>query len=313
MACFEIKCYLLWSLIVMISLIMKIFSYIKNNLLFSSLFSAAILMIFITISLYVDKFGIGYWDSVEAWGQTGDFFGGILNPTFTFFSFLLLIYTISQNKKVIELSNSQLHISNQQLKISSDELAATRVEMEGSKNALQEQSIALKQQNFENTFFNLIRLYHDAVNTLEINPHGNIQKGRNCFKYLHGKLRFEFNLLNAVNLPVTMKIEKAYGEFLDKHGSQLIYPFMNIYAILRFIDDALIGNKRLYIRILMSQFSPQELALFFYHTLHSEGNIRFGGFIEKYSLLQNLDKDMLFYGNAHYDLYGSSAYKQQEI
>lgn len=265
---------------------------------------------FSAIYSFFSAFDLKDLSGIDKFGQTGDFFGGILNPTFTFLGFGFLVYTITQNRENIKISNQQLDISNHQLKISSDALEATRIEMEGSKKALEEQSTALKQQNFENTFFNLIKLYHESITILETNSHGKIDRGRDCFLHFHTNLRQAFNNEQNNNYGSELKkIEKVYQFFLDKkEGRQLIYPFINIYAIIRFIDESSIANKRLYIRILMSQFSSKELAIFFYHSLHSDGRKRFHDFIEKYGLLQNLDKDMLFYGNVHLSLYSDSAY-----
>jgi len=41
---------------------------------------------------------------IEIWGQTGDFFGGVLNPFFTFVGLLFVGITIIQNQQALNQS-----------------------------------------------------------------------------------------------------------------------------------------------------------------------------------------------------------------
>lgn len=47
-------------------------------------------------------------DSIEHWGQVGDFFGGVLNPVLAFASFVALLYTIKLQSKEMEESRHEL-------------------------------------------------------------------------------------------------------------------------------------------------------------------------------------------------------------
>jgi hypothetical protein len=103
-------------------------------------------------------------------------------------------------------------------------------------------------------------------------------------------------------------IQSAYKNFLkDEINSHIMNPIMNIYTIIRFIDESPFSAKQFYIRVLTSQFSPHELVLFFYHALHSEGSARFREYILKYGMLQNLERQNL-YNYQHFVLYEKSAY-----
>lgn len=75
---------------------------------------------------------LGFNDYPAAFGQMGDFFGGLLNPVLAFSSFIALLYTI--------------FIQTKQLEISRKELIATRAELKASIEAQQESSRALKGQ-----------------------------------------------------------------------------------------------------------------------------------------------------------------------
>lgn len=69
------------------------------------------------------------------WGAMGDFFGGILNPIFSFLGLVMLLATLVQNQKELELS---------------------RNELKESTAALAAQATTLERQRFEDTFFSLL-------------------------------------------------------------------------------------------------------------------------------------------------------------
>ncbi|MCX9465821.1 hypothetical protein IG524_17795, partial [Vibrio cholerae] len=111
------------------------------------------------LGTFIDNFGIGYWDSLEKWAQTGDFFGGVLNPIFAFLSLILIAYTLTQNKqaliqsrKAIEQSEKALAQNELALKTGNRELELSRIEYSKSVKALKEQVEQFNFQRFENTF-----------------------------------------------------------------------------------------------------------------------------------------------------------------
>ncbi|TDR31365.1 putative phage abortive infection protein [Hydromonas duriensis] len=78
-------------------------------------------------------------------GTVGDFFGGLLGPTFSFLGLIMLLVTLWQNQV---------------------ELRMTRDELSGSKEALQAQANAADKQRFENTFFALLEQHNVLLNLI---------------------------------------------------------------------------------------------------------------------------------------------------
>lgn len=83
----------------------------------------AISCIALTLASYIGNFYIllnrDISHNPEQWGQFGDFIGGVLNPTFSFLSFILLIKSLSlQNKTNKDLRN-QIANSEKQDKLKS--------------------------------------------------------------------------------------------------------------------------------------------------------------------------------------------------
>lgn len=49
--------------------------------------------------------------NIGDWGAFGDFWGGLLNPIFSFISIILIIYTVVQQGKAIEQTSTQIQLS----------------------------------------------------------------------------------------------------------------------------------------------------------------------------------------------------------
>ncbi|NRQ43021.1 hypothetical protein HRH59_10700 [Rheinheimera sp. YQF-2] len=70
----------------------------KTQIPLKHIVSAVSFFIALTVAVYIAKWGVGFYDSVEKWGQLGDFFGGLLNPVIGFAGVLLLALTLKQNQ-----------------------------------------------------------------------------------------------------------------------------------------------------------------------------------------------------------------------
>lgn len=84
-----------------------------------------------------------------AWGQFGDFFGGILNPVFGFLSVLGLLWALSLQMR--EISSAR------------DDAQSSREAQLESNKALALQNEAIRKQSFEQTFFAMLRLLEEVV------------------------------------------------------------------------------------------------------------------------------------------------------
>jgi len=93
-------------------------------------------------------------DRLSNFGAIGDYFGGLLNPTFAFFALILLLHTIKIQSKELKASTEAL---KQQAKISKDQLDASNTQINHSKI-----------EHFESTFFNLLQIHHQNVMSIEV-------------------------------------------------------------------------------------------------------------------------------------------------
>ena len=65
----------------------------NRRTLFAAL-TLALLLITLVVAAYVHQFGIERSGKQDAWGQLGDYFAGLLNPTFSLLAFLALMYSL---------------------------------------------------------------------------------------------------------------------------------------------------------------------------------------------------------------------------
>lgn len=89
------------------------------------------LFIFSILFLWMFGLGIGFGGTTETWSHFGSFFGGVLGPLLSFFSFLAIIYTVHLQSK-----------SNVEQAVANDHMArATKLSEEISKANLEEQKV----------------------------------------------------------------------------------------------------------------------------------------------------------------------------
>jgi len=252
------------------------------------------------------------------WGTMGDFFGGILNPIFGFFGLIMLLATLFQSQK---------------------ELSLTREEIKHSTKALQDQAETLQQQRFEGTFFQLLILHQEIVSSIELfnKDSKHITKGRDCFKVFYDRLEKQFDYITGkeinpefskydfkegkvsstkkllskdeiVKLEENIEtINKAYLNFYQENQAKIGHYFRSLYNIVKFVDNSNIDDKRLYINLLRSQLSVNELNLLFYNCLSDVGNQKFKPLIEEYTFLKSFDSKLLL-EEQHMHFYEQSAF-----
>lgn len=209
-------------------------------------------------------------------GTFGDMFGAV-NALFSGFAFAGLIYTILLQKKELSL---QRH-----------ELALTRGEMAGQRVQMESQAATLKLQQFESTFFQLLRVHGDIVNAIDLvrSNDGQETKGRDCFKVFCK--RFDSQMLRNFNSQTEAEqIRSAYAAFYGAHEAEVGHYFRHLYHVIKFVDSSGIDDKRRYTSFVRAQISSYELQLLFYNCLSEQGNLYFKPLIEKYGLLKHLPK-----------------------
>ena len=248
-------------------------------------------------------FAICYFPKSEDIGQFGDMFG-VVNALFSGFAFAGVIYAILLQRQGLELQR--------------EELAATRVELEGQKKQLQAQDQTLQKQNFESSFFQLLRFHSEIVNSMQfINQEGQeaeeMYSGRESLSQILFRLKsiskvayetaneiFYLEMLGDSDEGRQLLLERfnsKYEEFFTEYQSSIGYYFRNLYNGVKFVHEhdfpKKFEAKKAYINLIRAQLSSDELVLLFYNCLSNRGS-KFKTLVEEYSLLEDtpLEEDI---------------------
>lgn len=270
-------------------------------------------LVFASLVLYIfyDKFGIGYWGTIEKWAQTGDFFGGILNPIFALLSLVLIAFTLRQNQKALEQNKDALEINNTELSLSRDELR-------NSVTALNSQVEQSSYQRFETTFFNMLSLQAEILNSLSFNSESLSSRKNFNDESTGGRDVFGSILRWITDMDNEVTSLSHYDDFQSAENQVVAHYFRNLYQILKFVNSSsfTIENKTKYIRILRAQLSSNELGLLLFNCLSSKvDNGQFLDLLVKYSflehvvLLKNSDDDDFLVSTEHVFISGQNIQK----
>lgn len=219
-----------------------------------------------------------------------------LNVLFSGLAFAVLIFTML--------------LQRQELKLQRQELKDTREELRGQKLQLEAQNRTFTKQNFEDSFFQLLRLHSELVNAIDLRRGPDKALGRDCFLlFVQWYKSFYGQSLTAPGVPTELdKVRNSYENFYLKYGHEVAHYFRTLYNIIKFIDRSEAEDKDFYTRLVKAQLSSAELVLLFYNGLSVYGSSKFKPFIEKYALLEHLEINHLANPHDQKPLYPPAAY-----
>jgi len=232
-------------------------------------------------------------------GSYGDMFGAV-NALFSGLAFVGVIFAILLQKSELSLQRKELEL--------------TRKELSGQKDEMELQNRTLLKQSFENTFFQLLSLQQEILNSIDLVNHKQqnlVTSGRDCIKVFYERFQklWGKNLSEFSGSSEMERINLTYLNFYGGLQGEIGHYFRSLYHIVKLIDQSEIDNKRLYTNLVRAQLSSYELVLIFYNGLSDMGSEKFKPLIEKYALLKNMPKNLLINPPDHEHLYSKSAYE----
>jgi len=218
--------------------------------------------------------------NIDKAGVFGDSFG-ILTSLFSGIAIVLIFMTMLLQKKELASVKKQFEVQN----------------------------TTLKKQNFENTFFQLLRLRNETASTLEIKQGSTTINGKDCFRFMFEKLAHEYGNFDRHGLDEKTKINQAYNNFYRRFKHEVSYYFRTIHAVVKFIESSEDGNEnvRFYVNLIRVQLSERELLMIFYHSLDDDRD-GLKPLVEKYALFESLPIANLLIPEEHKSFYNDSAY-----
>jgi hypothetical protein len=225
------------------------------------------------------------------YNELGDFVSGVTAPFLALSAFILLFLTYRTQ----------------------------RIELRENRMILEKQNETFKKQQFETTFFNMLNLHHQIVNSMDLvsiktekisgkKVKGHTTKGRDCFVIFYKGLNnfYTTTKTEEKSLSDVEIVNESYRLYYQKHQYDLGHYFRYLYHIIKFIDQSDIINKGNYSSLVRAQLSSHELLMLFYNGLSTYGQ-KFKPLIEAYHLLKNMPKDELLHKN-HETYYDKTAY-----
>lgn len=163
-------------------------------------------------------------------------------------------------------------------------------------------------QSFENHFFQLLTLHNQIVDDLR--ELDGSKQGRTVFFFLHDKL--EQTYLEQLDGKEVSEDTEAfavdcYEAVFRLHQDVLGHYFRNLYHVVKFVDESAVVDKKRYTSIVRAQLSTFEHVFLHYNGLSIYGRERFKPLIERYSLLENMNPQLLANPN-HQSAYSDDAF-----
>ena len=244
-------------------------------------------------------------------GVFGDSFGA-LNALFAGLAFAGVIYAILLQQKELKLQREELELQR-------EELEDTRAEIKGEKETLQK-------QNFESSFFQLLTMHSEIVNSMVIRKGIDGEYfGRECFGYmlkkfksiyasdminnelsggvlegaLKGAQKGELDVTEELRQLIEEKVSEKYEKFFVAYQAYVGHYFRHMYHVIKFVDQhgffdgKEFKEKKFYTDLIRAQLSSDELGLFFYHGLSDRGT-EFGPLVKKYDFFEDLPLKVLY-------------------
>lgn len=235
-------------------------------------------MLFTLINPFLILYVVNY-NNLQELGAVGDWLGGATSPFIGLASFIMILATYFTQK---------------------DELKQTKMSYETQTNLLEKQNGMIDIQRFEQTFFNIVSLHHEIVNSisLELDSVSKVD-GRNVLHKIYHKLSMslEYNEAQESIEQRYQSIKKGYEAWYIEHEIFIGHYIQNIFHLLSFIDRQNLSfeNKYQYAKIVRAQLTNTELLILFYNTVSRIEKRKFIDIMRKYRLLKYLNTDHLLY------------------
>ena len=268
-----------------------------KKILWCLLFFISLLVVSI-LWRYMPFTWLSYFFEINKETQFGDRFEAV-NALFAGLAFAGVIFAII-------LQWLELGLQRQELK-------NTRAEIAGQKESLQK-------QNFESSFFQLLSMHGEIVNSMKIKYRNTDYSRRECFGHMLEMLEYDYYNPQPPNRNQE-DLNALYEQFFANYQPYVGHYFRHLYNVVKFVHEHEFFDrkewkkkeckeKKRYTNFIRAQLSSDELGLLFYNCLSKRG-AKFRDLVEKYALFKDMPSEVLI-DEEHRKLYAPSAYGESE-
>ena len=223
-------------------------------------------------------------------GQFGDFIGGVVGTLLAFAAAILYYVALREQRKDVKINQASMELQNKTLQQQIEEfekqkteLVETRRVYEQQTSLMKEQGLVMRRQQFESSFYSLVRVYMDLrAHIISEFPDffSRVVSGIEAVLPDIKQKRDIFSRHEA--------IVHGYNDVFINHKEVLSPYFKTIYRILCVIDGSTLGeqDKEEYVKIFRAQLSDSELCLLFLN-YYSEFSSKARDLAYKYNFLKH--------------------------
>ena len=260
----------------------------------------------------------------EKFGQFGDFFGGVAGSIWSLAGIILFYVALKEQREDFKTNSKVLQTQTNTLEQQIREFELQRDELRETREVFKIQTDTIQIQQFESTFFSLLNLHHQIVNSIshsvqknkfpnqrhkltesekqekiEIAYHGRdvLELYQKKFIEIYNYKKYNENYSND-----SLLLTESYEFFFNKFNSDLGHYFRNLYHLFKFVNNSKVSNKQQYTSLIRAQLSNPELFLLYYNGISNYGN-KFLPLMKQYDILKNFSKPEFISENNHPNLY----------
>lgn len=222
----------------------------------------------------------GPWD-FTATGQLGDSFG-ILSALMASMAAIFTYQTLVDTRRQASNAEKDAEIQRKAA-VKAQALADAEREKSDLRNQARDKADARRDN--ERTFFGLLDLRFRVLSDLRVGPANQQQVGTDAAAVLVSGVHASFYEAGS-----KMDYAKRYLFMYGNNRNDLGHYFRFTYHIVKFAHDNFEEDAYKYVRLLRAQLSNAELVLIALNCAHGEGADKFARWVERYSLLHNIDE-----------------------
>ncbi len=252
--------------------------------------------------------------NAEKFNQFGGFIAGVVGSIWSLASIILFYVTLKEQRKDFANNTSALNLQVRALEKQIEEFELQRNELQETRTVFQEQTNTQNKQRFENTFFQLLNFHNQIVIGIDVSTKGGNFTGRDCFKHFYEKLELaSTNRARRKHDDDKSKVNiiEMYYLLFDRDQSDLSHYFRHLYHIIKFVNSSNLTfeEQKSYTNFVRAQLSSYELIMLYYNGLSKYGQDKFKPLIEKFSILKNLNTDLVLTEFNCTETYSSNAFR----
>ena len=274
-----------------------------NTALITALISLAVLLLSLIVFLCFGSWGFSWVLDEQIVANYGDFVGGVVGTLLAFTAAILYYVALREQRKDVKNNQQSLSLQTKALEQQIEEFKQQREELEETRKVYERQtelmelqSSIMKQQQFESSFYSMLKVYLDCKNQMN-------NKEPDCFqKWLY---EIEKGLTPQFAAKAIFdrhnEIMSSFEDLFFKKRDILSPYFKTVYRILSLIDNTqtLTDKEKMhYIKIFRAQLSDCETKILYYN-YHSDisgtaRNLSYKlNFMKHYDYLTSIDAKMV--------------------